>query len=146
MMTKCRNVEVFGVKHTCTVRQYKRLLQRRGRILACDTREQDSRPGPNIRVLMGLFLMSPFQNIGMTPPIYCTVADIGNTTEWFSGPGTIILKVSKLCINSAYNLLLIRSLTLVSSRPIIKYDTAFYAIKVIVKVKQIMDPFTRIIY
>ena len=53
MVTKCRNVVVLGIRHTCTVRQYKRLLQRRGRILACGTREQDSRPGPNIRVFNG---------------------------------------------------------------------------------------------
>ena len=48
----------------------------------------------------------------------------------FSGPGTIMLKVNFLCINSTRKPLLIHGFSPVNSRLLTVYDTVFYAITV----------------
>ena len=41
------------------------------------------------------------KNIGSTPPIYCIVTDKAVWLNNFTGPGTLKLKVTFPCINSA---------------------------------------------
>ena len=52
----------------------------------------------------------------------------------FSGPGTVILKVSFLCINSTRKPLLIHGFSPLNARLLTVYSTAFYAI---IRVKKV---------
>ena len=67
----------------------------------------------------------------ITPPIYCIVTVKSVWRNNFSGPGTIILKVNFLCINSTRKPLLIHGFSPVNARLLIVYGTAFYAIIIV---------------
>ena len=106
--------------------QYKRLFSVISRVGDSHPEKQGSKLGLGIFFFFFFLLTCPFYG-SITPSIYCIVT---KSVWWndFSGPGTIILKVNFLCINSARKPLLIHGFSPVNARLLTVYSTAFYAI------------------
>ena len=118
---------MIGIRCNLNALQYKRLSSLMSRVADSPPEKQGSKSTPSIFIFF-VFKWVHFYG-SITPPIYC-IMTVKECMAWnnFSGPGTIILKVNFLCINSTRKPLLIHGFSPINAWLLTVYGTAFYAI------------------